>query len=1124
MGRSLLDRFGKKTPPSSEIDSKSSKTKQVALVQPTESPDALSDKDWYSIHRLWRSSLFNEYYLKYELKQKKGREMLEYDSGFQLFLQQFRELCQNRQNEAFKSWKESDTIESWIMPVMQALGWWDPANDPCVREATLSAADGRSFFLDRLFVQKPSLKKHIQEKGQKQLDYARKYGIMALEAKYWDRFQKYEKGEIGNKEDKSRTDVGGKDSPSALSPSGQILAYLKLLKNEDPPRNFFGIVTDGRTWRLHHVDFPEDSFYEFDLGGLLFQLKSRGDIADAFQQDPKLYSWYVEAAKFFYYFFSKDVLFKDAEPTFIDDVLRHREQYVDRAEDDLRERFIDAMKFACNGIKRSADKERLKLDLNETRNLAESHLFNLLFIKNCEARGVLPLYTNYKERSLTYVVERLRQFDPKLSDEDNEDPILKRAFGPSYKNSGTDIYDQVLGLTKMIEEGIDEKSDYDVAGFKQSVFSTKEKSLRQRVKLNNIEMVRVLFALGYLYDDGNWKQIPYNIFTTRQLGSIYESLLEFELQSADEDLEFVNRQWKPIGKSTFDKLKENQAVKQPIALKGELFFTPNNEKRKMSGSYYTPDDVVQYILAETLEPLLKGKSSDQLKEMRVCDPAAGSGHFLSAALKLMTKYFLEAIHEEKASTNLTAPEATRLILDKCIFGVDINPRAIKLAKISLWLPSAQASAPLENLDDQIICGDSLIDEQRGYSLNLSWKNTIFSKKNFTGFDAVIGNPPYFNLQTSPFYKEALRTKPEYEPVLNIQGDIHYYFIFKAFSLLKKNGRCGFIVSRYWLENSHASALREWMRTSARIIEVVDFDKKLVFKDANIHTSIVVFEKSSFEGNVISWKKGEVDSAVVEREQSSLTSGKWVSNESLEWFSNRNIEFAQLKDFFHVYKGIESGCNEAFVVSKDVIEEHSIPKSLCYPVIRNSEIQKGQIKRAGAAKYLIYMSEDKMPDSASLKKWLNENSGPLKSRPEVLAGKYPWYRLRRSRTEYRITDKDKIFAPYRAKTNHFVYDKSGHLGLSDVTILEPKKGMPHKYLRALSSLLNSGKYSEYFERSGKKKGDIIEFLPEELEPLSIPNPNSESKLYDLILEAISGKGPDWVPEVDSIVERYKKKKT
>ena len=235
------------------------------------------------------------------------------------------------------------------------------------------------------------------------------------------------------------------------------------------------------------------------------------------------------------------------------------------------------------------------------------------------------------------------------------------------------------------------------------------------------------------------KYINYRSLSVQQLGSIYERLLEYEVVCAD----------------------------------GRVAVRPNIFARRGSGSYYTPDDLVQLILAETLEPLVEARKqafrsrideladsnvpeherllqiraldpATALLDLKVCDPAMGSGHFLVSLVDLMADQVIAAI----AEAEIDVPEAwgdyvsplieridtirgtilanaeqrgwtldpnqlddrhiiRRMVLKRCVYGVDKNPMAVELAKVSLWLHTFTVGAPLSFLDHHLRCGDSL---------------------------------------------------------------------------------------------------------------------------------------------------------------------------------------------------------------------------------------------------------------------------------------------------------------------------------------------------------------------------------------------------------------------------------
>jgi type I restriction-modification system DNA methylase subunit len=844
MARSLLEKHSKKPLPASLPKAE---LQVVSRGKSERASDTLTDADWYHIHSFWKSSLFNQQYLRDDFQRIHSRELTAFEDGFQTFLKQFLNLCDQKRDEKFHTWNEDQTVRSWIMPVMEKLGWWNATSDPVIPELTFTVAEGdrkRIYRPDCIFVPAQKVKGAIQEKDPSdRLEFARRYSILTLEAKYWNRIRKYESQDkdLGTKADKSRERSG--DSASALSPGGQLLAYLKHLKNDEPVRNHFGIVTDGKIWRLHHADRPEDKFFEFDLGDLFFEITSGKSISDL---EGKQYRHIEEAARYFYYLFSKDALFSECdEPTLVEDVYAYSKKYVEKAEQDLKGRFLTAMRHACNGFNRATREAGSKLKLDDIRDAAESHIFNILFLKSCEAKGIIRYEAN-TDISITSIIERISRFESSdhFDDATNEKLNLKPAFKDfQYKNNGFELHNKIMQLTDIVQNGGRMESGIEISAFKESLFSVNERHLLSKYKLTNIETVKLLFALGYMEEEGKYRQIPYNIFTPEQLGSIYESFLEFKLSQADEDLEFVGGQWRPLSKKTDEKLKHHELIKYPIARSGELFFTPNNKNRKASGSYYTPDAIVKHIVEATLKPLCRGRRAEELLKLRVCDPAMGSGHFLAGALRFLTDRYLEAMEHESAQQYKTLPEAKRNVLDACIFGVDLNPRAVRLAKMALWLETAHSGAKLEKLEDQLLCGDSLIAKLEGYNWAFDWSESIFKQKNFHGFDAVIGNPPWISL--SGKFGEDTYSEAQIAYLIKrfnsntYMPNTYEFFVSQSIELCRSGGMIGLIVPDRLGANDQFANLRKAIAENCKIKEL---RYKWPFPGITADTLITIMQK------------------------------------------------------------------------------------------------------------------------------------------------------------------------------------------------------------------------------------------------------------------------------------------
>jgi len=297
------------------------------------------------------------------------------------------------------------------------------------------------------------------------------------------------------------------------------------------------------------------------------------------------------------------------------------------------------------------------------------------------------------------------------------------------------------------------------------------------------------------------------------------------------------------------------------------------EVRKAGGVYYTPKYVANYIVSNTVGRLIKGKTPTQIAKIRILDPACGSGSFLLNAYQYILDYHLDWYKrhsQKKALGQLTLLEGEwklsirekARILKNNIYGVDIDPQAVEITMMSLYIKLLegekslpQKSALLPTLSPNIRCGNSLIrpgigdkelfkDNDRVYEIRpFDWwsKREGFGEiLSGGGFEVVIGNPPYVRPHNIPAdIKKILWAT---FTTFVAKSDIYSCFMERGLELTKPGGAFSFIVPQTWTSLESFTKIRKFILDHAKVIKLVQLPKK-VFADSTVETCIFVFERT-----------------------------------------------------------------------------------------------------------------------------------------------------------------------------------------------------------------------------------------------------------------------------------------
>jgi adenine-specific DNA-methyltransferase len=564
------------------------------------------------------------------------------------------------------------------------------------------------------------------------------------------------------------------------------------------------------------------------------------------------------------------------------------------------------------------------------------------------------------------------------------------------------------------------------------------------------------------------------------------------------------------------------------------------EVKKAGGVYYTPQYIVDYIVQNTVGEKIKNKTPAEISQITICDPACGSGSFLVGAYKYLLNYHLDYYTQEKNiktalknskvyeagynSYKLTIEEKQH-ILTNCIFGVDIDSQAVEVTKLSLYLKLLENEGGeakgqlfrhsdftlLPSLEDNIKCGNSLIgtdfyaqltleltDDDRIKVNCFDWEKEFMSIFEAGGFDVVIGNPPYFNIQTLGAGSEiAQYIQRKYSNIWQDKSDILFYFLVKAMQLSK--GNIGYILSNAFLFSDKAQKLRNIIVEDNRLAKIINFEQFQVFKGASITTGIFLFHEYKKEtvATVLKDKSYNIDHVVeyindnkyffplpLEKNNVFALVDNNISHLNKKIDSNHPL----LQDIFLVGKGMETAADNVFLF---FFFSKKFPKKFVKRRITGKNIDRYFVNDEGF--YVLYFEDvEKFKDlPVSIQNHLNDSKKELKNRATVKNEGRIWWRYSRPmHKEY--YNLPKLYCSRRAFRNTFCYDDGFDcLGFSNMTVIfGTNSELSVKYILAL---LNSKLLTFRYRSIGKQTGGgSFEYFPNGVGKLPIVKANQKTQ--------------------------------
>jgi type I restriction-modification system DNA methylase subunit len=560
-------------------------------------------------------------------------------------------------------------------------------------------------------------------------------------------------------------------------------------------------------------------------------------------------------------------------------------------------------------------------------------------------------------------------------------------------------------------------------------------------------------------------------------------------------------------------------------------FDKTKSKRKKDGVFYTPEYITKYIVENTLgkmckekrEELLIGdgilipqnlkkltKKEQQTKDnleiyknwlfnLKILDPACGSGAFLNQALEFLIKEHSTLQNDLALMGDLfSSYTVEESVLEHNLYGVDINEDAVEIAKLSLWLRTAKKGRALTSLADKILCANSLLEMP-------------FSENSF---DVVIGNPPYVRVQgLKSNYEDEAKLYEEKFVSATGKYDLYALFMEQSFKMLNSKGKLSYILPHKFLISDFGSGIRGFLAENKAVQNLLHFGSEMVFEDASTYTCIIILshnnEKLNFKSISLKDIFNEFIYDYIDYEK--LGSDKWDLNnqDTIVVLDKLQKQPFTIKDIFsNISQGIVSMGDDIYVLkgkfennlfigySKELNCEVSLEKEIMKPFLKGEDVKSYGLLQADL--YIIYPHfKDENNKTKPFEEEYFKNNFPLTYKyleqfKEILINKkikYKtnpkyWYSLHRSR-EINMFENEKIITPEISLGTNMTYDKSFFYHGTKCYSFIKKDEIKEDYKFYLT-ILNSSLMWFYLKNSGYElRGGFFAFKTAYLEPFPLP---------------------------------------
>ena len=586
------------------------------------------------------------------------------------------------------------------------------------------------------------------------------------------------------------------------------------------------------------------------------------------------------------------------------------------------------------------------------------------------------------------------------------------------------------------------------------------------------------------------------------------------------------------------------------------------EVKKSGGVFYTPQYIVNYIVENTVSEKIKKLTPEQIKEIKILDPACGSGSFLVGTYNFLLNHHLNQYTQPKTikkalkdakiyqisenTYRLTILEKQKILTNN-IYGVDIDSQAVEVTKLSLLLKLMENEAIeyydklfkdfklLPDLSANIKCGNSIIsnDYFNGdnhiinndsiRSINaFDWKKQFPEVFKNGGFDCVIGNPPYVRQETlgtdlKNYVKDKFKSYAG-------TADLYVYFFEKAHSLLKENGLFGYISANKWMRANYGTGLRTFIAENTELLKIIDFGELPVFENASTFPAIFITKNAKVKKQKFSFAQiktldfksldEEIQNTAQTLDNRSIKNENWtlaISSDVniIEKMKKNGIPLGKyIKN--QLFYGIKTGYNEAFIINEEIKQKLILedPKSsdLIKPFVLGDDIRKYKINFKN--RFLIFTRRGiNINEYPAIENYLKQFKDKLIPKPKDWHGKewhgrkpgsYQWYEIQDTVDYFKEFEKPKIVYPDIAKESRFAYDNQSMLYANTVYFI------PINDLFLLG-VLNSKIVFYFFKKFAAVLGDAdkggrLRWFSQDIVKIPIPK-KRDDKIIELVKQSI-----------------------